>query len=103
MALADQRSQSSLNKRALPFRNAFHVNAFDKPVDHDEAKRLPILELLRRHRDANQHIAMRGIRLFDCVGGGEDFGDGHPPAADFRGNGAGLGLQFWKTALDRHT
>ena len=72
MALADQRSQTSLNERALPFGNAFHVDALDKPVDHHEAKRSPILELLRRHRDANQHIAARCVGLFDCVGGRED-------------------------------
>ena len=75
MALADQRSQPSLNERALLFRNAFHVNAFDKPVDHDETKLSPILELLRRHRDANQHIPVCGVGLFNCVGGGEDLGD----------------------------
>ena len=101
MALADQRSQTSLNERALPFGNAFHVHAFDKPVDYDKAKRSPVLELLRRHRDANQHIAARRVGLFDRVGGGEDLGDGHSPASDLCDNGSGLCLEFWKAAFDR--
>jgi hypothetical protein len=102
VAPSDQRSQPSLNERALLFRNAFHVEAFDKPVDHDETKLSPTLKLLRRHRDANQHIPVCGIGLFDRVGGGEDLGDGDPPASDFGGNGRGFGLEFWKAAFDRH-
>ena len=100
MALADQRSEPSLNERALFLGDSFDIDALDEAVDHDKPQRSPILELLRRHRDANQHIAASGVGLLDRVGGGEDFGDGHPPASDAGGNGGGLGLEFGKAPVD---
>ena len=102
MALADQRSKARLNERALPFGNAFDVDALDKSVNDDKAKRPAVLELLRRHRDANQHVAARGVGLFDRVGGGEDLGDGCPAASEFRGDGRGVGREFRKAAFHRH-
>ena len=102
MALADQRSEPSLHERALSFGDALDIDALDEPVDHDEAQRSPVLELLRRHRDANQHIAPRGVGLLDRVGGGEDFGDGHPPPVESRRDGGGLGREFGKAPFHRH-
>ena len=101
MALADQRSEPGLNERALFFGDTFDIDALDEPVDHDEPQRSPVLELLWRHRDANQHIAPRSVGLLDRVGGGEDLRDGHPPAADSRGDGGGLRLELGKAAFDR--
>ena len=100
MALADQRGEPSLNESALFLGDPFDIDALNEAVDHDKPQRSPILELLRRHRDANQHIAMSGVGLLDRVGGGEDFGDGHPPASDAGGNGGGLGPKFGKAPVD---
>ncbi len=100
MALADQRGEPSLNDSALFLGDPFDIDALNEAVDHDKPQRSPILELLRRHRDANQHIAMSGVGLLDRVGGGEDFGDGHPPASDAGGNGGGLGPKFGKAPVD---
>jgi hypothetical protein len=102
MTLADQRSKPRLDERPLLLGNALHVEALDEAIDHDKPKRSAVLQLLRRHRDAHQHISPRGVGLLDYVGSRENFGDGHPPASDAGGNGGGQGLKLGKAPVDNN-
>jgi len=102
VTFADQRSKPGLHQRALILGDAFRVDSLDEAVEHDKTKRPAVLQLLRRDCDANQHVAASGVSLLDRIGGGENIGDAHPPAADFLDDGGGLGLEFGKAPADRH-
>jgi hypothetical protein len=102
MPLADQRGHPCRHQRLLLFRHAADIDRLDEPVDHDQAKGPAILQLLRRHRDAGQHIAASGVSPLNRIGGGENIGDADFPAAKSDRNGGRFGLKFGKAAAHRH-
>ena len=100
MTYADQRRRARAHDASLALRNAVDVNGLDKTVDHDNPQRAAVNQLLRRHRDAHEHVAVQGIGPLDCVSDRVDRRKTDVLARDRRDKRIGLVLQFRKAALD---
>lgn len=82
-----------------PFGNAGNVDGLDLAIDHHQADRAAVAQMLRRHDDTDQDIAGAGIGLLERAGRGIDLRDADPPPLDARQQAPGRVHELREDAL----